>query len=65
MKKKKTVYLLPEKRYGKEGFDTHHTYMSHAYGSYSTGGWIFKDDLNKLFPKERYEHKIVDKKRWF
>ena len=52
---KKRVFIKPEKRYGKEGFSFDHRYMEHAFGSYSSKGWVDKKGFKKLYPKDRFD----------
>ena len=57
MRPKTNVLAKLEKRYGKQGVNYEHTYLSHAYGTYSTSGWIDIKNFKKKFPKDRFNVK--------
>jgi len=61
--RKKRIYIVPEKRYGKQGYSFDYRYLEHAFGSYSTKGWVDKAGFKKLYPKEKFDI-IKVKKLW-
>ncbi len=51
---KTNVYICRERRYGADGYNFVHEYYANAFDTYYETGWIRKEQLNIIFPNEKY-----------